>query len=53
MSIKKANSLMLMNRFQEALIEYKKIDPSNPLYQQAQFNINLLQKKNYKYSKSR
>lgn len=36
---------MLMNRFQEALIEYKKIDPSNPLYQQAQFNINLLQKK--------
>ena len=45
MSIKKANELLKAGKLKEALVEYKKIDKQDPMYPQAQFYINYIEKK--------
>ena len=39
MSLVKGNELFRSGKFQQAIVEYKKIDKSSPLYCQAEFNI--------------
>ena len=43
MTIKKANQYLREGKTKEALKEYQKIETSNPLYDQAQFNIALIE----------
>lgn len=43
MSLKLANQLFREGKIQEALLEYQKIDSSSITYQQAQFNIGLIE----------
>lgn len=45
MSIEKANALFRENELEDALEAYKKINKEHPLYEQAQFNIQLVNKR--------
>ncbi|UKH20697.1 glycosyltransferase [Actinobacillus pleuropneumoniae] len=42
MSLKLANQLFQEGKYQQALVEYQKVKSDHPLYQHAQFNINLI-----------
>ncbi len=44
-SIETANALFRENKLEDALKAYKKINKKNPLYEQAQFNIQLVNKR--------
>lgn len=45
MSIKKANALFKEGNLEQAILEYQRINNSNPLYSHAQFNIKLIKSK--------
>ena len=45
MSIETANALFRENKLEDALKVYKKINKEHPLYEQAQFNIQLVNKR--------